>query len=57
MKINDNTFAFMVETEEYDRAKKLQAVVLRNRYWRDHQGQPRLAPGRTPLLHNGGKPR
>ena len=30
--------------EEYNRAKHLQAIILRHRYWHDHRGQPRRNP-------------
>ena len=50
---NYNMLALMYGIEEYNRAKHLQAVILRHRYWHDHQGQPHRNPLMRPLLHNG----
>ena len=52
-----NYFAVRISIEEYNRVKHLQAVILRHRYWHDHQGQPRRNPLMRPLLHNGKAPR
>ena len=55
--VNHNMMTVMFGIEEYNRAKQLQAVILRHRYWHDHTGQPRRNPTMRPLLHNGKKPR
>ena len=34
-----------------------QAISNGDRYWHDHQGQPRRNPTMRPLLHNGKAPR
>ena len=52
-----NYFTVRISIEEYDRAKHLQAIILRHRYWHDHQGQPHRNPLMKPLLHNGKAPR
>ena len=52
-----NYFAVRISIEEYNRHQRMQAVILRHRYWHDHQGQPRRNPTMRPLLHNGDKPR
>lgn len=54
---NHNMIALMFGIEEYDRAKRIQAITHRNRYWHDFTGQPRRNPLMRPLLHNGKKPR
>ena len=54
---NHNMIALMYGIEEYNRGKKIQAVIQGRRYWHDHQGQPRRNPTMRPLLNNGGKPR
>ena len=54
---NHNMIALMFGIDEYDRTKRVQAVILHHRYWHDHQGQPRRNPLMRPLLHNGRKPR
>ena len=48
-----NYFTVRISIEEYDRHQHMQAVILRHRYWYDHQGQPRRNPTMRPLLHNG----
>ena len=55
--VNHNMMTVMFGIEEYNRAKHLQAVILRHRYWHDFTGQPRRNPLMKPLLHNGRKPR
>ena len=55
--VNHNMMTLMFGIEEYNRHQHIQATILRNRYWRDHQGQPRRNPYMRPLLHNGKKPR
>lgn len=55
--VNHNMIALMFGIEEYNRAKLFQAIIHRNRYWRDFNGQPRRTPGKRPLIHNGKKPR
>lgn len=52
---NHNMIALTFGIEEYNRAKRLQAVILHHRYWHDHQGQPRRNPLMKPLIHNGRK--
>lgn len=54
---NHNMIALMYGIEEYNRIKKIHAVIHRNRYWQDFAGQPRRNPTMRPLLHNGDKPR
>ena len=55
--VNHNMIALMFGIEEYNRGKKIQAVILRHRYWHDFTGQPRRNPLMRPLLHNGKAPR
>lgn len=55
--VTHNMIALMFGIEEYDRAKRIQAITHRNRYWHDFTGQPRRNPLMRPLLHNGKKPR
>lgn len=52
-----NYFTVRISIEEYNRHQRMQAVILRHRYWHDHQGQPRRNPTKRPLLQNGKKPR
>src|SRR5699024_5732434 len=52
-----NYFTVRISIEEYNRHQRMQAVILRHRYWHDHQGQPRRNPTMRPLLQNGKKPR
>lgn len=53
--VNHNMIALMFGIEEYDRAKRLQAITHRNRYWHDFTNQPRRNPTMRPLIHNGRK--
>src|SRR5699024_7172174 len=55
--VNHNMMTLMFGIEEYNRAKHLQATILRHRYWYDFTGQPRRNPLMKPLLHNGKAPR
>ena len=55
--VNHNMLALMFGIDEYDRTKRVQAIIHRNRYWHDFTHQPRRNPTMRPLLHNGGKPR
>ena len=55
--VNHNMIALMYGIEEYNRGKKIQAIIHRNRYWHDFAGQLRRNPTMRPLLHNGKKPR
>ena len=55
--VNHNMMTLMFGIEEYNRHQRMQAVILRHRYWHDHQGQPRRNPTMRPLLHNGKAPR
>ena len=52
-----NYFTVRISIEEYNLHQRMQSVILRHRYWHDHQGQPRRNPTMRPLLHNGKKPR
>ena len=52
-----NYFTVRISIEEYNLHQRMQAVILRHRYWHDHQGQPRRNPTMRPLLQNGKKPR
>ena len=52
-----NYFTVRISIEEYNRHQHMQAIILRHRYWHDHQGQPHRNPTKRPLLHNGKKPR
>ena len=54
---NHNMITLMYGIEEYNRGKKIQAIIHRNRYWHDFAGQPRRNPLMQPLLRNGKKPR
>ena len=56
-RFNTNYFTVRISIEEYNRHQRIQSVILRHRYWHDHQGQPRRNPTMQPLLHNGKKPR
>lgn len=51
--VNRNSFVVRISIEEYNRTKHLQALILRNRYWHDTDGQPRRNPTMRPLIHNG----
>ena len=52
-----NYFTVRISIEEYNRHQHMQALILRHRYWHDHQGQPRRNPTKQPILHNGKAPR
>src|SRR5690625_4858581 len=52
-----NYFTVRISIEEYNRHQRMQAVILRHRYWYDHRGQPHRNPTMRPLLQNGKAPR
>ena len=55
--VQTDTFIKLVYgAKAYDQIKQDIAFTRDNRYWRDHQGQPRRISGKKPLLHNGKKP-
>ena len=52
--VQTDTFIKLVYgAKAYDLIKQDIAFTRDNRYWHDHQGQPRRNPTKQPLLHNG----
>lgn len=53
----DTFIKLLYGAKAHDQIKQAISFTLDNRYWHDHQGQPRRNPTKQPLLHNGKKPR